>query len=413
MLRVLIVAGSLLVVAQLYRLGGGVISSELHRTFGLGPGEIGVVMGAMFLASALVQLPMGIAFDRFGTRRTVSASALVGLAGMLLFAVADGAAGLALGRALIGAGFAGVVTAILLLTMRWAPPERYSSIAATVLAGASAVAGLLATTPLALALQRIGWTPTFIAITLATAGITLLFHLLVQDAPSGADPRWRGQESLADGLRGLRGVLADRELRRVLAMGFCTIAPFSCVGGLWAGPYLQAVHGLDPAEASYVILGMVTTFNLGTLAYGPFDRWLGSRRRVVLGGSFATTALIALLALWPRPGLGPVLVLLHLFALAAPFYVTLTAHSRSFVPLERAGRLITTLNLCALLGAFVAQWLTGLLVGLAGGGQGLGTDLGYRLAFGFVALMLLAALSVYRLAPEKPHESARALPAAD
>jgi nitrate/nitrite transporter NarK len=78
MFRVLIVAGSLLVVAQLYRLGGGIISSELHRAFGLGPGEIGVVMGAMFLASALVQLPMGIAFDRFGTRRTVFASALVG-----------------------------------------------------------------------------------------------------------------------------------------------------------------------------------------------------------------------------------------------------------------------------------------------------------------------------------------------
>jgi predicted MFS family arabinose efflux permease len=379
MLRVLIVAGSLLVAAQLYRLGGGIISSELQRTFGLGPGEIGVVMGAMFLASALVQLPMGIAFDRFGTRHTVFASALVGLAGMLLFAMAGGMVGLALGRALIGAGFAGAVTAILLLTMRWAPPERYASTAATVLAGSSTVAGLLATAPLALALQRIGWVPTFAAITLATAGIALLFHLLVQDAPPGTDRRGQGRESLADQVHGLHGVLADRQLRRVLAMGFCAIAPFSCVGGLWAGPYLQAVHGLDPAEASYVILGMVTTFNLGTLAYGALDRWLSSRRRVVLGGSFAAMALIALLAVWPSPSLTSVLVLLHLFALAAPFYVTLTAHSRSFVPLERAGRLITTLNLCALLGAFGAQWLTGLLVGL-GGGQGLGSDAGYRLA---------------------------------
>jgi MFS family permease len=412
MLRVLTVAGALLVVAQLYRMGGGVISSELHRTFGLGPGEIGVVMGAMFLASAVVQLPMGIAFDRFGTRRTVSASALVGLAGMLLFAMADGAVGLALGRALIGAGFAGVVTATLLLTMRWAPPERYTSIAATVLAGASALAGLLATTPLALALNRLGWAPTFVTITLATAGITLLCHLMVRDAPPGIDPRLRGQESLADGLRGLRVVLADRELRRVLAMGFCAIAPFSCIGGLWAGPYLQTVHDLDPAEASYALLGMVTTFNLGTLAYGTLDRWLGSRRRVVLGGSLAATALIALLAIWPDPGLIPVLVLMHLFALAAPFYVTLTAHSRSFVPLERAGRLITTVNLCALLGAFCAQWLTGLLVGL-GGGQGLGSDVGFRLAFGFVALMLLAALSVYRQAPERPGNTAAPPPAGD
>jgi hypothetical protein len=76
------------------------------------------------------------------------------------------------------------------------------------------------------------------------------------------------------------------------------------------------------------------------------------------------------------------------------------------VPLERAGRLITTINLSALSVAFAAQWLCGLLVGLTGGGDGLGAPLGYRLVFGFLATMLLAALRVYRGAPERPQPAA-------
>ena len=94
--------------------------------------------------------------------------------------------------------------------------------------------------------------------------------------------------------------------------------------------------------------------------------------------------------------------MLLLIAVVSPFYVTLTAHSRSFVPVERAGRVLTTINLFALGSAFVAQWLTGLLVALPGGGGGLGTETGFRLAFGFLALMLLGAILVYRAAPERP-----------
>lgn len=79
MLRVLLVAGALLVIAQLHRASGGVISVELHRAFGLDAAEIGLVIGAMVLASALAQVPTGLAFDRFGIRRTVSTMVVVAL----------------------------------------------------------------------------------------------------------------------------------------------------------------------------------------------------------------------------------------------------------------------------------------------------------------------------------------------
>ncbi len=401
MLPVLMVAGALVVTAQMHRFGGGVIASEMHRVFGLGAAEIGLIMGAMPLASAVMQVPIGLAFDRFGTRMTVSSVTLIALLGTLILAFSGGAQGLWLGRFLIGWGNATTVAALLLLAMRWAPPGRYASVAATTLASASMVGGLLATVPLDLLLQTAGWTSTFLIISLATLVVIVLCFAVLRDGPPGSEAQGPRRESLAESVAGLLATMADRHVRKIIAMATCVIAPFMCVAGLWAGPYLQVVHGQTPTQASWVLLAMITTANLGMFIYGPLDRWLKGRRLAVLGGAIVTMAMLAALALWPSPPLWLVIALFLLFAAASAFYVVLTAHARSFVPIERSGRTIATINMFALGAAFVAQWITGLLVALPGG-DGLGSETGFRLAFGFLALMLLAAILVYRTAPERP-----------
>jgi predicted MFS family arabinose efflux permease len=91
-----------------------------------------------------------------------------------------------------------------------------------------------------------------------------LCFTLLRDGPPGSEAGSKNPESVAESLRGLLAVLADPDVRRIMAMASCVIAPFMCVGGLWAGPYLQVVHGLDPVEASWVLLAMITTANVGT-----------------------------------------------------------------------------------------------------------------------------------------------------
>jgi predicted MFS family arabinose efflux permease len=398
MIRVLAVAGALLVIAQLHRSGGGVISSELHRTFGLGGPEIGIVIGSMLLASALAQVPMGLAFDRFGTRRTTAALALVAFAGTLVFANASSGAGLALGRYLIGTGFGGAIAAIMLLAMRWAPRERFAAVAAGAIATASLLGGLLGTAPLAIALQRLGWTPTFGAIASLTLLAAALALTVMRDSPHGGVARAHGAESLRESLRGLYAILADRGLRPLLIMGMCIIAPFACVAGLWAGPYVQDVHGLDREQASLVLLGLVVAYNLGTLGYGRLERQFGTRRELITGGAALAAVCLAALALAPQPPFWVAVSMLHIAITAMPFYVTLTAQMRDLVPPQRTGRAITSLYLFGLSGAFLAQWLTGLLIGLTAQAGRIGSALGYRLVFGFIALVLLAALLVYRRA---------------
>jgi MFS family permease len=405
MMRVLTVAGALLVIAQLHRAGGGVISSELHRSFGLGGTEIGAVIGSMMLASAIAQVPIGLAFDRFGTRRTATVLGLVALAGTAVFGLAKSSAGLALGRFLIGIGFGGAITVIMLLAMRWAPRERFATVAATTIASASLLGGLLGTAPLAVSLERLGWTATFAAIALLTALAAMLVLLAVRDAPESERGRAQRAESLLDSLGGLRAILADPRLRPLLIMGVCTIAPFACVAGLWAGPYFQDVHGLDPEQASFVLLSLVAAYNLGMLGYGRLDRRFGAHRGVVIAGAGLSALCLAVLALAPRLPFWAAVLTLHLAMMVMPFYVTLTAQMRDLVPPQRIGRAVTSIYLFGLSGAFLAQWLTGILVGSMADAGRIGSGSGYRLVFGFIMLILLTALLAYCRPPERrvPH----------
>ena len=140
---------------------------------------------------------------------------------------------------------------------------------------------------------------------------------------------------------------------------------------------------------------MMLAFHVGYLAYGPLDRLFASRKRVVLGGVAGMIATLLGLCARPEPPLVPVLVLLTIFSLCAPFYITLAAHCRDFVPIQRVGRALACINLGGLVGVFVLQAGTGLLMEtVADGGAG-SEATGYRLVFLTLALVLVAAAVPY------------------
>ena len=78
------------------------------------PALVGLAMGIYGLTQAVLQLPLGLASDRFGRKRVIVAGLLVFAAGSLVAATAGSLAGLLAGRALQGAGaVSAAVTALL------------------------------------------------------------------------------------------------------------------------------------------------------------------------------------------------------------------------------------------------------------------------------------------------------------
>lgn len=393
-LQVFIILCSFLTLVQINRVGGGVIANGLIDQRGISPAALGGIIGAMSLAAAAVQIPMGVLFDRYGARITTSVLSLIAVGGILVFSVAETATALTGGRILIGIGHAGAVTTVYLIVLGWTPPDRVATVSARLIAISGALSGTLATAPLAIMLQTVGFTESFFVLAAAILVVTALIFFCVRDHPPGIARPERPPESLMTAFTAILVMMKDRDIRGTLIMASCFAAPFSTIGGLWAGPYLREVHGLNQTDAGYMLLVMVLAHNAGIMGYGPLDRIFNSRKKVVLGSCAAMIATLGVLALMPDPPLWVALLILVLFCVTAPFFVILAAHCRGFVPDHHAGRAITGMSLVGVGMIFLIQWITGYIVDFAADDA----ETAYRLVFATVAgLVLVAALFYARV----------------
>lgn len=396
------VAVLLAVHSQFYRSSVGVIAPDLMDELALAPEDFGLVAGSFFIVFAVLQIPMGILLDRFGARLTVSLTLTLAVAGGVVFAAAETAAGLTAGRTLLGIGFAGAMVGSLVVMRRWFASRNFTMAVAVLFASAHA-GNLAATAPLAAAAAEWGWRTTFMAQAALTAGIALLFFLAVRDTPGtgpDAEPPSSRRESLASVIAGLAAVWSNRNLLCVLPMVAVGYASVIAILGGWGGPYLHAVFALDAAARGEALFAMAVAMLLGTLAYGPLDRWLGTRRGVVTAGAAITTALFAALALRAGAGVVEAGVLLVLLGFFGAYTVVVMTHGMALFPGEVAGRAVTTLNTALMGGAALLQWAAGRIVGLFPAEARDGAADPYTALFTALAALTLAALALYRFADD-------------
>ena len=124
-----------------------------------------------------------------------------------------------------------------------------------------------------------------------------------RDRPPGDPLPATHKEELRDVFRGLWEVWRTPGLLPLLSMHFFAYATMMTVLGIWGGPYLFDVHGLDSVQRGNVLLAMGIAQTAGILAYGPMDRVLRSRKKVVMAGTMISAALLIVLAAVARPPL--------------------------------------------------------------------------------------------------------------
>jgi len=402
--RIFIVLCAGFVASQFYRVSNAVIAPELMRSLSISPEAMGVITGVFFLAFAAMQLPAGVLLDRFGPRRTMSGLFVIAVAGSAAFAMADSAPGLILGRALMGVGCAAGLMGSLVAIARWFPQARFARLSSLVYT-IGGIGFLLATTPLAAVSASIGWRGAFWMMAAATAILAALLYLVVRDAPSGHDIHQRPPETPGEIWRGLAEVLRNRDLWYVCAIQFVNYGTVLAVIGLWAGPYLNDVHGLKGVERGNFLLALNVSTLVGVMAFSSVERWLNSRKWAIGGGAIISAALLGVLALVPGLGLWPATALLLLFGLTSAHIMLIHAHARAVLPDRVVGRGLTLQNLAVFLGVFVIQSISGLIVGDFSAGQATAPEEAYRAVFGFLAAVTVVALVIYlRIRDVRPRE---------
>jgi predicted MFS family arabinose efflux permease len=389
-------------VSQFLRNSVGVIAHDLARELGLSATQIGLLSSSFFLSFAAAQIPVGIAIDRYGPKRTMLATSMLAIAGTALFAVAPSAPALIASRALMGLGCSTFFMAPLVIYARRFPPERFAGLTSLQM-GFANIGTLSATAPLAASAVAFGWRSSFLGVALLTVAVALAVAWAVpRDA--GTD---RERESWAETFRGVGAALKVRSFWPVFFVHLTAYSSFATMVGLWGGPWLTDVHGADLTTRGNILLVGAAAQMAGLLLWGAMDRYWGSYKRPVLLGGGASVLLLAVLALFPLDRAAAP-VWFGLFGLSIAFTPILTAHGKSLFPPQLTGRGITLMNIGSIGGAFLSQSVTGLLMDAVGAGEG-GIYLpeGYRAVFAALAGWLFLSLLIYRGAID-PHPSTHA-----
>lgn len=388
-------------LSNVYRTVNAVISGHLEADIGLGAAELGLLTSAYFFAFALFQLPLGILLDRYGPRRVETVLLVIAGIGSLVFAVGQGLAVLTVGRAMIGLGVSACLMASFKAFSLWFDPRRLALVNGYLMAfGGLGV--VTATVPVDAFVAVASWRMVFVGLAVASfAAATLLWYTVPEPVQASAG------ETVAAQLRSLVGIFRTRIFVAVVPAAFFSHALGLAIVGLWSGPWMRDVAGLQgPAIAANLMWLAIFTV-VGMAAWGTIADHLGRRGVTALQVGTVGMALFwiaSLVMTWQPEGLflSPWLLYAFTASSGSVFYAGLVHRFDGGL----AGRVNAALNVVVFTGAFLLQWGFGVVIELWGRvGWNTGID-GYQVAFGITAVCQGAALLWLILLSRRANEGA-------
>jgi MFS family permease len=345
-------------VAVFHRSSLGVTGVEAQERFGAGASALSLFLVLQLAVYAGLQVPVGMALDRLGSRRMIALGAATMAVGQLVLALADDVPTAVLARVLVGGGDAMTFISVLRLVPLWFPGRTVPVV--TQLTGILGQVGQIgAALPLVALLGATSWPTTFLGAAAVGVLISLLVGVALRDAPEGTPL------SPPLGLAEVRTnlALAWREPGTRIGLYTHLVTQFSgtVFALLWGFPFLVVGQGLAPGTAAslltvLVVVGMLCGPVLGKLC----AHWPLRRSVLVFTVLAATVAVWTVVLLWPGPAPLPLLVLLAVvLGTGGPGSMIGFDYARTENPPERLGSATGVVNV----GGFVASLLTVLAVG--------------------------------------------------
>jgi len=384
------VPGVFFLVSQALRNSMGVIEGDLEREFVLSATQSGMLSGALFLAYAVAQVPLGIAIDRYGPRRVLALSILLLVSGTLLFAAASSFALLLGARIAIGIGAAPIYASVMGVVSRHTTAEHFSTYAG-IESGIGRGGFLVAAAPLAWLAAAVGWRASFVVLAVITAlcGAATLVALY----PTRLDSN-PAADSWTNTAAGLRTALTERGLAGFVGFQIASTGAALVVFAGWGTSWLQSEYGLGAVEAAQLLSVGALASALGAPAWGMLPRFFAHKWRATLIGGTILAALLALPAasLLSRDWLA---IWLGAFGLASASYPLVLDQVRERLPQVLMVRGLTLLGVGSMAGAGVLLAASGTLIDRFAGVPGHHPPAAFAAMFTMLAALTLTATLLF------------------
>ncbi len=385
-------------LSTLLRTVNAVLAPNLVASMALDSGQLGLLTSAFFFSFALVQLPVGIALDRYGPRKVQLVLMMVAALGALMFSRGTSFTELLIARAVIGFGLGGCFMSAVKSISSWIAPEKLPSVHGYLIA-VGGLGAASATLPVRLALQFTDWRGLFTMLAALTACVGLLIWLVTPRSATAGNAALPSVKSIMD-------VYRNAAFRKTVSLMLIPHAIFFGIQGLWIGRWLSDVAHFSQAAVAYLLYLSMAAVIFGAIAVGMVTEWAGRRGMTgldvaAIGIGLFLLVQVAIVANY-KPSFQLLAVLFTLIGTITGIEYAIVAQS---MPANLTGRAATCLNLLIFIGAFLVQAGFGLILACwRPNVLHQYPTIAYQVAFGVMVLVQLPGLILYlkerRKAPE-------------
>ncbi|RLB20423.1 MAG: hypothetical protein DRG73_10220 [Deltaproteobacteria bacterium] len=354
-------------LSQFYRATSAVIASELMRDLSLTAENLGFLSSVFFYAFALIQIPMGASMDIFGAKRLILFLSSVGIVGAIIFALAHSFPVALIGRGLIGVGMACALMGPYKLISVWFPARAFATISGLILS-IGTLGSIVATAPLAFAVNWIGWRKAFLFIAFIHLVITIWIYIAVKDSPdeyqAGDISDLQNKNWVKGSMDGVLSVLRLPSFWLIALAAFVRYGTYISIAGLWAGPYLEHVYNIPLIDRGKILM----LFPVGFLLGGPIlgflsDRVFRNRKSVaLLAMFFYTIFFFPLTGFFPTPSLIMIGGIFFFIGFLTSCGNIMYANIKELLPRSISGTAMTAVNFFTMGGAGIFQYVMGISI---------------------------------------------------
>lgn len=384
------------VLSQFYRSYVAVIATQLIDDLHLSPQMFGLFAGGLYFTFAIAQLPLGLAFDRFGVRRPVLLCMAIGSVGALALPLTHSVPIAILAHIGLGIGCAPLYMGLLNYVLKSGNGAEQVRIV-TRASAMGYVGAVAAGLPLAWGVSLMGWRWSLgvvgLLMVMATVGVALTLH---EDAmPENAEQK-PGAESLNPARESMTSRIAFAAL---VPVSFALIA-----GGTfrmsWGGPYYADIFQFDVVQRGYAMTAASLLAMCWALSLSRVLRVI-TVKTLVLCAFAVGIASALILVQWPAQNAWLGVTLVCVLFCVGSIHPLVMSQARSVVPQRQLGLWLGLLNSMVFLGVAVSNSAFGWIAEHSARAGVVGAAMYTRL-FLFTALVMLIGWLGATLSPNIP-----------
>lgn len=292
---------------------------------------------------ALMQIPVGMLVDHYGTRRMVLFSIALCASGVVLFASSEQLLIGYIARMMMGTGSACAFLSVSKIINEWFPEARKG-----LMMGLTATAGTLGAflggRPLVILIESQGWRNSLLILSIIGALVLALNFIVLPRHPKNTKDVVPGEESVS-----FQSVLAVFKSSQAWIFALVAVGLYlsiAVVADLWGVSFVEEKFNINRQEAAQMVSFIYFGTAFGCPLFAWISRLIGSIKQAIILGGVGMVVLLCYLVFVNN---------LSIFTGNALFFV---------IGLFTGAEILCFIAACALLGPQVAGTMTGFLNGV-------------------------------------------------